>query len=68
MILNKSQADAVYSAMCALNNVGGQIDVRIEALSVRSLESGMIVVSCTTSRRIEGYASQKDFALAYELS
>lgn len=68
MILNNTQAEAVYSAMCTLNNVGGEIDVRIEALSVRSLDNGMIVVNCSTTRRIEGYASQSDFAVAYSLN
>lgn len=69
-ILNSSQAQAVYAAMCALNNVGGKID-RIY------LQGGQIRVHEDTTGRIfvdskldgeEFYISQVGFAAAYGLS
>jgi acyl-coenzyme A thioesterase PaaI-like protein len=31
MILNEAQAEAVYTAMCHLNNVGGELSVTLNA-------------------------------------
>ena len=45
LILNKSQAEAVYSAMCALNNVGGRINATLnETERVVERISGSIYV------------------------
>lgn len=77
MILNQAQAEAVYSAMCALNNVGGRSHVRINAargglIHVNELPDGAIqlwrgdAVGYPTGA-IENYADQSAFAAAYGL-
>lgn len=66
MILNQSQAEAVYSAMCELNNVGGKVN---------NLHVGRAVVSADVGNAIhvynpeadEHYADQSAFATAYGL-
>lgn len=75
MILNQAQAEAVYSAMCALNNVGGKLDVKIPAgngLCTRVFEAmqGIILITEDTSMSInrERHANQSDFATAYNLA
>lgn len=78
MILNKEQAEAVYSAMCAMNNVFGHIE-RMTLLSRKNEK-------LTIERRgpcglkvhvwrdfakhdeVEQYARQADFAEAYGLN
>jgi hypothetical protein len=74
MILNKSQAEAVYSAMCALNNVGntsgdvcipgarGQQDIRVQWLDGVTVRRGAL-----TGPR-EEYPTQAAFAEAYGLA
>lgn len=67
MILNKSQAEAVYSAMCALNNVGGycnELMVGKHDAIVVSYEDGRVVVF---GDAIERYSDQSAFASAYGL-
>lgn len=64
MILNQSQAAAVYSAMCELNNVGGLIDVRLANCRVTEHSRGVSVEGPTTT---EQYADQNAFATAYGL-
>lgn len=44
MILNKFQAEAIFSAMCALNNVGGALSATIEGIRVEETHSGAIQV------------------------
>ena len=70
MILNKSQAEAVYSAMCALNNVGGTI----EKLSLPDSYYVIDVVAYTDKitirrglRTVETHDNQSAFATAYGL-
>lgn len=75
MILNQSQADAVYSAMCALNNVGGRVDTRFvngmaSVIEVRDrADRGVIVLFQTggATRDIEKHINQAAFAAAYGL-
>lgn len=44
-ILSKAQAEAVYSAMCALNNVGARLDAFLEnAFHAREMADGRVVV------------------------
>lgn len=65
-ILNWRQAEAVYSAMCALNNVNGSISVLIEGIRVEETHSGHIQVwSILDLNTIETYNSQYEFAFAY---
>jgi hypothetical protein len=74
MILNHAQAEAAYSAMCALNNVGGRIDVSVPAsgsqpkqwgwITVReNLVGEILVQGCGT----EIYDDQAAFAIAYRV-
>jgi len=76
LFLNQSQAEAVYGAMCALNNVGGRI-----AATVAIVDAGTHVNVYETSLGVvclvkvcdfdlvdsEGYESQAAFATAYGL-
>ena len=67
MILNKEQAEAVYSAMCALNNVGAVCgDLTLgEGLRVQWLVS--VTVRDGLSGPREEYLGQSAFAAAYGL-
>lgn len=76
LILNQSQAKAVYSAMCALNNVGGRIATTIAIVDagthVNAYETSLGVVFlvkvCDFDRvDSEEYESQAAFATAYGL-
>lgn len=75
-ILNQSQAEAVYSAMCALNNVGGRIAATVAVVDVGThvnvyeTSSGIVFVTkvCDFDRvDSEEYESQAAFATAYGL-
>lgn len=68
MILNQSQARAVYDAMCALNNVGGICgDITLdEGVRVQWLDSVTIRDGLSGPR--EEYANQSAFAHAYGLN
>lgn len=77
MILNQAQAEAVYSAMCALNNVGGRADAFIEGattnIHARELYDGRLVVheiphdAPKSDITTERYDNQAAFATAYGL-
>lgn len=67
-VLNQSQAEAVYSAMCALNNVGticGDLTLN-EGLRVQWLER--VTVRDGLSGPREEYPNQAAFAAAYGLN
>lgn len=64
-LLTRAQADAVYSAMCALNNVSGYLDAVMQGIRVKEHANG--VVQITRKGASEDYASQIAFATAYEL-
>lgn len=70
MILHKSQAEAVYSAMCALNNVGAKFNEFVfsgrNGPEVRNMGAGNILVD-DGYEGVERYASQAAFATAYGL-
>lgn len=77
LILNQAQAEAVYSAMCALNNVGGRICTELQdryGNEIRVLESwdGVTVTLNTggivRERDSITYADQHAFATAYGLT
>lgn len=75
MILNQAQAEAVYSAMCALNNVGGLVAIDMNSGDLRVQQhhtSGKVCVTdlSPAPRRpnFESHASQAAFAYAYGLS
>lgn len=66
-ILNQAQAEAVYNAMCHLNNVGvvcGDITLS-EGLRVQWLNS--VTVRDGLSGPREEYPNQSAFATAYDL-
>jgi hypothetical protein len=71
MILNKSEAEAVYSAMCAMNNVNG---VALGLYIASSRERGGIKIEesyggsiTILSNEVEVWKSQSEFAAAYGL-
>lgn len=68
-LLNQAKAEAVYGAMCALNNVGGKLLANFEhedkLTTVHELPSGLIVVC--DGRTFEEYDGQTAFAAAYDL-
>ena len=74
-ILTQAQAEAVYSAMCALTNVGGTVKVTLPVATsgeyIRAWEDdGHIkVVRCVrhTREADEFYENQAAFATAYDL-
>jgi len=70
MILNQAQAEAVYSAMCALNNVSGVIKCRIDAIEVVEHANRLVVVNsgCGAGYQSERYEDQAAFATAYGLN
>jgi hypothetical protein len=66
MILNKSQAEAVYSAMCVLNNVNGKIDVYIDGcIQVIECSRNRILVTKAREAHEERYENQNAFREAY---
>jgi myo-inositol-hexaphosphate 3-phosphohydrolase len=80
MILNQAQAEAVYSAMCALNNVAStRFAASFETLSGKSIRvaessEGVSVALFAFQgnpsqqlEAIEDYPAQSDFAAAYGL-
>lgn len=79
LILNQSQAEAVYAAMCALNNVGARLsahglgyDADGFAISAEQSETGLVSIGTgfapNAERKVlERYASQSAFATAYGL-
>ena len=76
LVLNPAQAEAVYSAMCALNNVGGRCHVKAEAFEAQERKNGSVLIFSfatdaegeVTAMAEEVYASQSDFATTYGLS
>lgn len=70
MILNQAQAEAVYSAMCALNNVGGGFSGTIvlpDDMAVSCWSEGESTVSAGNGA-VESYVNQAAFASAYDLT
>lgn len=70
MILNQSQAEAVYSAMCALNNVGNvssEFNLPNDVWVQAAANGGVSIVPRTHGAKIEQYADQSAFATAYGL-
>lgn len=74
--LNQSQADAVYSAMVALNNVCGRVKVTLDTkprrLQVKENSNGTVVVgyglhNAATADVLESYTGQNEFCAAYAL-
>ena len=63
-ILTTSQADAVYSAMCALNSVSGRVDARMPSGRVVEGANGVILVTAY-GMPSEDYGNQAAFATAY---
>jgi len=75
LTLNKSQAQAIFDAMCAMNNVDGKIKVLIteneKTIIVSEQLNGSILVTVFNNNTYpcasEKYASQCDFAEAYSV-
>lgn len=75
LLLSKPQAEAVYSAMCALNNVGGRVLAFIplgggHVATVRERAAGYVWIEAEGFGGIneELHDSQSAFAAAYGLS
>lgn len=73
LILTPAQAKAVYSAMCALNNIGAVIDVEIPGgcggTRIQGTFTGSVRVEQRwDDRKSERYPDQDAFAAAYGLS
>lgn len=71
MLLTKDQAKAVHDAMCALNNVNGNIEVHFESFTVWESGGGYIYIYMNSDEDEdldEVYASQAKFAEAYQLN
>lgn len=66
-ILTQAQAEAVYSAMCALNNVGALLDTCGNGWRVMQRPDETVRVEDLNGRTIETYASQAGFASFYDL-
>lgn len=68
LILTPAQAEAVYSAMCALNTVGGSLSATIQGVRVEETHSGSIQVwTLVNIDRRECHKNQSAFATAYGL-
>lgn len=77
MILNQAQAEAVYSAMCALNNVGGRLSTQLPPpvgsntwIHIEDHFEGFGVLirhGMGTAGKRESYDNQSAFATAYGL-
>lgn len=74
-LLNPSQAQAAYSAMCELNNVSlSTLSARFPSgeaghdLEVRVGKLGGVGVYRTDGSDFEVYAGQHEFAVAYDLA
>lgn len=75
MILTQGQAEAVYRAMCELNNLGASMEARIPApgktritVEVEGYTVTVMHWSGYAVRNIEDYPDQAAFASAYKLS
>lgn len=75
-ILNQAQAEAVYSAMCYLNNVGGKLEAAMPSLknprrSVHVIEIAGVGIQVCEGYHLgaarEEYTNQSEFATAYGL-
>ncbi|ABL96786.1 hypothetical protein BcepF1.055 [Burkholderia phage BcepF1] len=76
-ILNKSQAEAVYRAMCELNNIGARADITIgdpgdAHITVKESRFGQIVIVQSfddpyRDHARESHLNQGDFKLYYGL-
>lgn len=78
-ILTTGQAEAIYAAMCELNNVGAPLSVRIPTTSRPALESGNLIevyefeegpiqvakIENGKTAVMESHADQSAFAAAY---
>ena len=67
LILNQTQAEAVYSAMCALGSLGIPIDIRAGVVRATETEHTGVLVSVSASTA-EQYDDQATFAAAYGLN
>jgi hypothetical protein len=69
LLLTPAQAEAVYSAMCALNNIGSTLQTTVRGVCVRVSDSGEVHVwEPFTSKTYELYATQHEFATTYGLA
>ena len=70
MILNQAQAESVYSAMCALNNVGNvssEFNLPNDIWVASASSGGVMIVPRVHGAVIEQYSNQAAFAVAYGL-
>lgn len=65
LILTAAQAQAVYSAMCALDNVRGRLDIVMRDVRVKEYANAVILI--TSKGMSEDHSNQAAFAAAYGL-
>ena len=68
-LLTQAQAEGAYSAMVALNNVGGvcrMLGIGRMRLSTNA-DTGSITIIDTFSKEYETYSDQMEFANSYKL-
>lgn len=73
MLLNRDQAESVYSTICEMNKWGARVDITInlpegETIRIENVGGSLTIVKRICGRRIpndEEYDSRWDFAEAY---
>lgn len=75
LLLSKPQAEAFYSALCALNNIGASTlvlkfkHVHLDSMvKITYIENFCLQVYVESTGAIEKYNEQNEFAAAYELA
>lgn len=69
LILSKAQAEAVYSAMCELNNVRGRMAATLDGgFMVREDRDGTVFITGPGANWMERHDNQSAFAVAHGLA
>jgi hypothetical protein len=70
-LLTDTQASRIYGAMCALNDIGGILDMRTEGdcdgKHVRVFENDDRTITVVSGGKFEGHDSQDAFAKFYSI-
>lgn len=67
-LLTKAEAEMVYTAMCALNNVSGKLSATFDSVRIVETEQGVTILDDVRLHRREHYDSQAEFATEYGLA
>lgn len=71
MILKTFQAQSLYDAICAINNLGGSLTARFDGVKVEANDHVLIEgpdSGIDGGHTVEHFPSQDAFALAYRLA